>query len=162
MLAGGPRNRLGCLIVKLQCFILMGLFSFLFGSCSKESEQSSSSKPKFHAGQVWTFKAPAGQPNARLEVLKVEDGGPLGTIVHIALSGVQYGDGQSRIPHLPFAESAIEKSVVALERDSGPVGEYAEGYRLWREAFDSGKGGVFTISVAEAFEAVTSIARQAK
>lgn len=95
-------------------------------------------------------------------ILKVEEGGKLGTIVHIALSGLNYGDGQTRIPHLPFAESAIEKSVVSLEQESGPIPDFSEGYRLWREAFDAGKGGVFTISAAEAFEAVTSIARQTK
>ena len=78
------------------------------------------------------------------------------------MSDVSYGDGQTRIPHLPFAESAIEQSVTTLERESGPVPDFAEGYRLWREAFDAGKGGVFSIAVADAFDAVTSIARNAK
>jgi len=117
---------------------------------------------KFRAGQVWAFKTPADQPNARLTVLRVENGGKVGTVVHIALSGVSYGNGQTTIPHLPFAESAVEKSVTTLERESGPVPDYAEGYRLWREAFDAGKGGVFSITVADAYEAVTSIARNRK
>ena len=63
---------------------------------------------------------------------------------------------------MPFAESAIERSVTSLERESGPVPDFAEGYQQWRQAFDAGKGGVFTITVAEAFDAVTSIARNQK
>ena len=108
------------------------------------------------------FTPPTNQPNARLTVLRVESGGKLGTIVHIAISGVIYGDGQTQIQHLPFAESAIERSVTTLERESGPVPDFADGYRQWRQAFDAGKGGIFTITVAEAFDAVTSIARDHK
>ena len=75
---------------------------------------------------------------------------------------VSYGNGQTHIQHLPFAESAIERSVTALERESGPVPDFADGYREWRQAFDEGKGGVFAITVAEAFDGVTSIARNQK
>lgn len=139
--------------------IAMGLLSFLFGGCSKQPAEPAS---KFHAGQVWTFTPPTNQPNARLTVLRVEDGGRLGTIVHIAISGVSYGNGQTHIQHLPFAESAIERSVITLERESGPVPDYAESYQQWRRAFDAGKGGIFTITVAEAYDAVTSIARDRK
>jgi hypothetical protein len=140
-------------------FIAMGLLSFLFGGCSKQPAPPTS---KFHTGQVWALTPPTNQPNARLTVLRVESGGKLGTIVHIAISGVSYGDGQTQIQHLPFAESAVERSVTRLERESGPVPDFADGYRQWRQAFDAGKGGIFTITVAEAYDAVTSIARDHK
>ncbi|MEP6672204.1 MAG: hypothetical protein ABJF10_23780 [Chthoniobacter sp.] len=166
--------------------ITMGLFSFLFSACSKKPPQttvighetdktvglvtpaptrpttSAQIASKFHAGQTWAFKTPPGQPNARLTILRVENGGKVGTIVHIALSGVSYGDGQTSIQHLPFAESAIEQSVTTLERESGPVPDFVEGYRMWREAFDAGKGGIFSISVADAFETVTGVLRNRK
>src|SRR6476619_4962911 len=93
-------------------FIAMGLLTFLFGGCSKQSAPPAS---KFRAGQVWSFTPPTNQPNARLTVLRVESGGKLGTIVHIALSGVSYGNGQTTISHLPFAESAVDQSVTTLE-----------------------------------------------
>jgi hypothetical protein len=164
----------------------MGLFSFFFGACSKKPPQTTAidiqtgrtvgiiptvpprptaaapTSSKFHAGQTCDFKTPQGQPNAKLTILRVEDGGKVGTIVHVALSGVSYGDGHTSIPHLPFAESAIEQSVTALERESGPVPDFAEGYRMWREAFDAGKGGIFSISVADAFETVTGALRNPK
>jgi hypothetical protein len=145
--------------------LAMGLLSFFFGSCSKQSSQPTASDPpssKFRPGQIWAFKTPPGQPNAKLTVLRVEDGGKVGTVVHIALSGVSFGNGQTTIPHLPFAESAVEQSVTTLERESGSIPDYAEGYRLWREAFDAGKGGIFSISVADAFESVTGALRNRK
>lgn len=137
----------------------MGLLSLLFGSCSQQPTPPAS---RFHAGQVWAFTPPANQPNARLIILRVESGGKFGTIVHIALSGLSYGDGHTQIQHLPFAESAIEQSITTLERESGPVPDFAEGYRQWRQAFDAGKAGIFTISVAEAFDIVTSSERDHK
>ena len=140
-------------------FVAMGLLSFLFGGCSKQPTRPAS---RFRAGQVWAFTPPTNQPNARLTILRVEDGGKLGTIVHIAVSGVSYGNGQSQIQHLPFAESAIERSVTTLERESGPVPDFSDGYQQWRQAFDAGKGGIFTITVAEAVVTVTSIARDRK
>jgi hypothetical protein len=95
-------------------------------------------------------------------VLRVENDSGVGTIVHVAISGVNYGDGQTTIEHLPFAEAAVERSVTTLERESGPVPDFANGYEEWRRAFDGGTGGIFTITVAEAFDAVTSIARDRK
>ena len=141
---------------------IMGLFSVLFGSCSKQPLQPAVNDPpesKFRAGQVWKFKTPPNQSDARLTVLRVERCGKLGTVVHIALTGVSYGNGQTTIQHLPFAESAVEQSVTALERESDEVPDFAAGYRQWRDAFDAGKGGVFSITVAEAFDAITGIAR---
>ena len=53
------------------------------------------------------------------------------------------------ISHMPFAEPAIEKSVTTLAAANVPLPAFEEGYREWRRAFDAGKGGIFTISVAE-------------
>lgn len=135
-------------------FISMGLLSFLFGGCAK---QPTSPASRFRPGQVWAFTPPANQPNARLTILQVESDAKLGTIVHIAISDISYGNGQNDIKHLPFAEAAIEPSVTQLERESGPVPDFANGYREWRNAFDAGKGGIFTITVAEAVDAVLSV-----
>src|SRR5690242_19983447 len=131
-----------------KLLVAMGFLSFLFGSCTKQSSttpSSSQSASKFRAGQVWAFKTPSQHPNARLIILRVDGDQRLGNIVHVAVTGVSYGNGQNTIGHLPFAESAVEQSVTALERESGTVPDFAEGYRMWREAFDAGKAGVFTI-----------------
>jgi hypothetical protein len=170
--------------VNYKLAFVMGLFSFLFGSCSKKPSSltvidhevekpvgivnteaapiSVPSASRFRPGQVWAFRAPADQPSARLTILRVEDGGKLGRIIHVALSGVSYGVGQTSIQHLPFAESAIEDSVTLLNRETGPIPDFADGYQQWREAFAAGKGGIFSISVAEAFDVVTGVLARKK
>jgi len=112
---------------------------------------------KFKPGQIWTLNSMRQQPNARLMILRVESFPKDGTVVNVAISGVTFGNGHTTISHLPFAESAIERSVATLERESGSVPKNPEGYRQWREDFNVGRAGIFTISVAEAFELFTGI-----
>lgn len=130
----------------------MGFLSSLFGSRA----ESPAPQSRFVPGQVWLLAPIPGQPGARLTILRVEDGGKLGAIVHVAIHGLSYGRGQTSIQHLPFAESAVAQSVAKRERDSGPVPDFTDGYQNWREAFDAGRGGIFTIPVGEAVIQVTS------
>src|SRR5258708_20585255 len=87
----------------------MGLFSLLFGSCSRQPaalpEQPVS---KFRAGQVWAFKTPTNQPDAKLTVLRLERGGKLCAIEPIAPSRVSYPNGPPHIQPLPFAEAPTD------------------------------------------------------
>jgi hypothetical protein len=69
--------------------IAMGLLSLLFCSCS---EQPAS---KFRAGQVWAFKTPTNQPNAKLTVLRVAGGGR--EELRIGDCGLWIGSRTSRI-----------------------------------------------------------------
>ena len=116
----------------------------------------------FRAGQVWAIKAPTDQPNATLTVLRVENDGKVGTIIHIAVSGVSYGNGHTTIQHLPFTQAAVERSITTIERHFGPIPDFALGYRRWREEWDAGSGDVFSITVADAIDAVTTEARNRK
>lgn len=49
---------------------------------------------------------------------------------------------------MPFTRDAIERSVVKVAKEDGPVPDFNEGYDEWRRAC----GGVYTITVAEAIE----------
>jgi len=110
----------------------------------------------FEAGQVWTYQTRPGEEDSRLTVLKVEEYDKLGTIVHIRVDGVAQKnphapDGVSSvIHHMPFDAEAIRKSVIELVDSGAPVPDsFEEGYAIWKEAFDKGEAGVFTITVAE-------------
>jgi hypothetical protein len=111
---------------------------------------------RFEAGQVWTYQTRQGEEDSRLTVVKVEPHDKIGTIVHIRVEGVAQKNprapgGFSRvIHHMPFAEEAIRKSVTGLVARGVPVpASFDEGYAIWKEAFEKGKAGVFTITVAE-------------
>jgi hypothetical protein len=58
---------------------------------------------------------------------------------------------------MPFAEEAIEKSEVKLLQERVELPDFKEGYQLWREAFEAGRGGIYTITVAEAVSVMETI-----
>jgi hypothetical protein len=111
---------------------------------------------QFEPGQVWTYHTRPGEEDSRLTIVKVEPHDKLGTIVHIRVDGVAQKNphapgGVSRvIHHMPFAAEAISKSVIELAASGVPVpASFERGYGLWKAAFDNGKAGVFTLTVAE-------------
>ena len=119
---------------------------------------------KYEPGQVWTYRTRPGEEGSRLTVVKVEAHDKLGAIVHIRVDAVAQKNphapgGVSRvIHHMPFTADAIDRSVVELVESGVPVpASFGEGYRLWKEAFDAGKGGVWTITVAESISACEEI-----
>lgn len=114
----------------------------------RKAQSTSVPASKYRPGQVWSFKTPGDQPDAKLTILLVENYPKVGTVVHIAVSGVRLPHGNTTVPHMPFAESAIDQSVTTLVQESGPVPDFHEGYTQWKKA----KGGVFTIRVAEGID----------
>ncbi|MBB6099341.1 hypothetical protein HNR42_002782 [Deinobacterium chartae] len=113
---------------------------------------------RYVAGQVWSYHTRPGEEESVLRVLKAETHRTLGTIVHVSLEGLDLrgpgGTPGSSIGHLPFAEQALEASVTELlGHDPYPHGD-GEGYRIWRDAFERGEAGVWTLPVAEALSAL--------
>ena len=117
---------------------------------------------KFHVGEKWRYQTRPGEQDSTLTIVKVESSPKLGTIVHISLDGLRIKSPHSRegtsetVSHMPLAESAVEKSVTTLLAANAPLPSYEEGYAEWRRAIDNGKGGVFTVSVAQAVDFVES------
>lgn len=136
----------------------LGPFLFWLSGCSRQSDHAMNTPPdsRFRPGQVWAFKTPADQPDARLTILLVESRAPTGTIVHVAVSGLTLPTGGSTIQHMPFTEDAIARSVTTLLESSGPIPDFAEGYLRWKQD----KGGVFTTTVAEGLDAIVSAVKK--
>lgn len=114
---------------------------------------------QFQPGQVWTYHTRTGEDDSRLTIARVEAHEKLGTIVHIRVDGVAQKNphvpaGVSRvIHHMPFAEEALARSVIELVVSEGLVpASYEDGHRIWKEEFDKGKAGVFTLTVAESIQ----------
>ena len=120
----------------------------------QDSMLKDTTESKYKVGQVWSYKTRPDEKKSTFIVIRVESHPKLGNIIHIALRDLRLrkpnGDFIEAASHLPFAEEAINKSAIKLLKEKGEVPEYEEGYRLWREAFDAGEAGVYTITVAEA------------
>jgi hypothetical protein len=121
---------------------------------AQDSMLKDTTDSKYKIGQVWSYKTRPGEEKSTFIVVKVESHPKLGNIVHIALRGLRLkkpnGEFIEAADHLPFAEEAINKSAVKVVKEKADLPDYAEGYGMWREAFDAGKAGVYTISIAEA------------
>jgi hypothetical protein len=88
----------------------------------------------------------------------------LGNIVHIALRELKLkkpnGEFIETADHLPFAEEWIDKSAIKLLKEKVDLPKYEEGYGIWREAFDAGTAGVYTITIAAAVDVMEATLNQ--
>ena len=94
---------------------------------------------------------------------QVDQHDKLGNIIHIYISNVAIKspsapDGVAKvIHHSPYAEQAIDKSVLELEAENIDLPDFQEGYDTWKQAFDKSEAGIFTISVSEGVAATEQI-----
>jgi hypothetical protein len=116
--------------------------------------------PPFRVGQVWTYHTRPSEPKSRLTILKIDQDPTLGPIVHVRVTAVQVRNPRveagvtPEIGHLPFAAEALSRSVIGKISDYGPLGDFQGGYAQWNEAFTSGRGGIWSLSVAETLDAM--------
>jgi hypothetical protein len=126
---------------------------------------------KFAPGQVWAYETRPGEDDSRVIVLRVDATQHAGVIVHVAVEGVSIfnpsnPDQPTRaIGFMPIAEGSLEKSVTRLvvtESPFVPPADFDEGYAGWKTAFDEGKAGIWTATVARVVQAVDDGIRQTR
>ena len=119
----------------------------------------------FEPGQVWRYAARKGEERSRVHILRIDTDPTLGEIVHIAISGLQIPPPVpdepviSMLGHVPISRAALARSGLALESNSADIPDFEEGYDMWREAFEAGDAGVFSIPVAEVVAAMEQTIR---
>lgn len=124
-------------------------------ACSAPTDEAPMPPTPFEPGQVWTYSTRPGEEASRVVVCRIDDDETLGPIVHVhvkdvAIASPSAPDGVNRfVGHMPIGEPSLRASVVALESSNTPLPDYEEGYAMWKEAFDAGQAGIFTISLAE-------------
>lgn len=121
---------------------------------------------KYSVGQQWSYQARAGEEDSYLIILRIDKDPKLGDIIHIALRGLRMKSRRSpegiieNVSHMPFSEEALNKSGLKLLKEKSEVPDFEKGYRMWREAFDAGRGGVYSITVAEAVNVMETALNQ--
>ncbi|RVC82678.1 MAG: hypothetical protein EOS58_09745 [Mesorhizobium sp.] len=104
----------------------------------------------FTPGQIWTYHG-AAPASSRVIVGAVDTFAGKGQpIVSISVTDVPIPTNEKEmqtVAHLPVAVDALRASVVELEGTGSVPDGFESGYRQWRQAYDSGKAGYFTISV---------------
>ena len=112
---------------------------------------------EFSVGQIWEYKTRATELGSKVTILKIDFLNDQ-EIIHIYVGGLKLKNPQSStgygedISHMPISPDALKESVTELVNQTESLPNFEEGYEIWREAFDSGKAGIFTISVKECVE----------
>ncbi len=116
-------------------------------------------------GQIWAYETREKDQGSTLTILKIEKVKDT-IIVHISIDGVNLNTPKSDrvyeriIGHLPIEEKSLHSSLTSLVDKTNELPDFQEGYDMWKEAFDSGEGGFFTISVAMCVEYMEQVLNQ--
>lgn len=117
----------------------------------------------YQVGQIWNYQTRAGEEDSLLTVVKVEVHPLIGNIIHVSLQGLRMKSPYAAnglcdvISHLPLSEDSITKSVTNLIGTQENLPDYEDGYAEWRQAFDTGEAGVWSIAVAECVDALEQV-----
>jgi len=109
--------------------------------------------------QVWTYESREIEKNSRAHIVKI-DNTPQGEIVHISLDKIHFKkdiNTPAEIGHIPMAIDAFRRSIIRLKNVKKVSDIHTEGYNKWKEAYDAGHGGIFTITIAEVIETLDSV-----
>lgn len=115
----------------------------------------------FAVGQVWTYQTRPGDEGSTVQINRIETVARLGVVFHLSVHDVHLRSDEAPegfvvtdLPHFPAAQESLETSVIALSERRARTIDFESGYSEWREAFDAGRAGVFTIPVAEIVAAI--------
>lgn len=123
---------------------------------------SSASAEKFAVGQVWNYRTRPNEEQSRVTILKMESSENDSTIFHISIEGVQLQNPikkdslVTKLPHLPVSRDTLEASVTTLHGTTDSLPDFSDGYRAWREAYDKGNAGIFSVPLSEVVDFVES------
>lgn len=111
---------------------------------------------EFEVGQIYGFKSRAQDPDPKVYIVKLDDGGPKGQIVHTHIKGLKIKTPLSKsgftdhIVHLPFTESALENSSLIYLETTKELPDISTGYQSWLKGFEDKKAGIFHIPLIDA------------
>jgi hypothetical protein len=119
----------------------------------------------YKAGQVWSYHHRPGDDGSTVLIDRVESVPNLGTIYHVSVLQIHVKDptGSIRVvdlPHCPVSSTTLDISLVALIGKRAPYESYMQGYTEWRQAFDAGHAGVYTIPLSEIIATLESMFTQ--
>lgn len=146
--------------------ILGMVFLLMLPGAVGTSRAQTSMQVQFEVGQVWRFEGRPVDPDPTLVIVALEDNAVLGKLVHVSISGVSMANPVApsgaidTVSHMPFTEDAVHRSVTELAASAAALPDFEEGYWTWKQAFDNGEAGVWSLSVGEAVEAMEQALNQ--
>lgn len=106
-------------------------------------------------GDCWSYSTRPGEESSFLVIRKIETLPNLGEVIHVSVFDLKIKSPSApkgfidQAGHLPIAGANVRASLKAqIQRNTQDI-DWQGGYRMWREAYDAGKGGIFTKPVSE-------------
>jgi hypothetical protein len=106
-------------------------------------------------GDCWSYASRSGEEASFLVIRKIETLPKVGEVFHVSVFGLKIKSPSAptgftdHAGHLPISGLSLRASLKERIQRTIPEVDWTEGYNLWRQAYDAGKGGVFTESVSE-------------
>ena len=114
------------------------------------AQSTAATPPDLAVGQEWSIR---GEPGAKAIVGWIEDRPDGKTAVNVSLIDIPTDRGTIVIGHAPFEKTVLVASLDKLLASGvRPSAEFQKGFNAWK----SGSGGLFTITVAEALASLQS------
>ena len=116
--------------------------------------------PEYASGQVWRYNTREGESESRLYLVRVDELSNGESAYHIFLDSVSiinpHTDSgiQQVLPHAPVARVTLDSSVTELEETDAEMPDIDRGYMIWREAYDAGEAGIYTVEVREILDLI--------
>ena len=111
----------------------------------------------YSLGDTLACPAKGGGPAVQIVVGKIDVSGT-DAIVSVSMFDDAPGKKFPEAGHAPFDVKALKGCSTVAKRSLSAY--FGEGYAMWREAFDKGKAGVFTLSPSETFVIVHQLVPQ--
>tara|TARA_R110002072_G_scaffold296101_1_gene467664 strand:- start:231 stop:695 length:465 start_codon:yes stop_codon:yes gene_type:complete len=110
---------------------------------------------EFEEGQAWAYKTRDHETESFIQITHIDDGPEDDRIVSISINNLKMEIINSPesylkfLPHLPVSENMLKSNVThQVNSVSLPTMSYV-GYDTWKEQYDAGKAGWWTIDVRE-------------
>ena len=119
-------------------------------------------------GDCWSYEARPGEENSYLVIRKIETLPKVGEVIHISIFGVKIKSPTApngytdEVGHLPIAGADLRTSLKQKVDKKIPKADWKEGYKIWREAFDAQKAGVFAQPVNKCIDFVEAATTRGK
>jgi hypothetical protein len=126
----------------------------------------SASATEYSVGQIWEYKTRTHEATSRLYIVHIDEHEKIGKIYHIYVEGVKIKNThiecgiQDVLPHAPVDIKTLKLSLTRMIGTTKSLPDISDGYAVWKEAFDSGEGGVFNITVNKIIQYIEEVAGQ--
>lgn len=115
-------------------------------------------------GQLWTFPETDDAPPLLVTIGTIDNAESLGAdaanpaVLSVSLVPVDEARelGWPNVDHCPVSQASFTGGEFVMD-DVSPAMGFDEGYGVWREAFDAGNAGVFSLSPSAAYAEIVRL-----